>query len=476
MNEIINNLEQISISQSQRGGKLLIYKNFEYKIDYIAKSTNKHTWRCNQDPACKARCYTIGLDPPVTESEHSHIHPAKPAKIEIRQAINKVKEMAKSNQKSMRFIIQHSQTNLSKEAQALLPSYDALRLRIYNSKENPYAHLPKPTSLGDICIPEEFQYTCKNELFLLHDTGNNDSERIIVFATEKNIQLLNNNPNWYVDGTFAVAPGLFYQLFTVHVLIKGKNLPCVYALLPNKTQKSYERLFEYLKSLIEIEPQTVGLDFEQAIINSVENTFEECTPLGCFFHFKQRLWRRIQELGFATAYNQIDTVRVFFKKVACIAFVPVHDIATVYNQLKESEEILFKTYHSFFKYFESTYIGELKRGKGVGRKEPKYPHAIWSVYERNCDDLPRSNNKIEGWHNALQRIIDKSHVIYSFIDGIKLEQSNTELLQTQIKTRRVPKRKAVYILLDNRIKELIISYSKNNAMEYLENLSLIIDN
>ncbi|RMZ98815.1 hypothetical protein BpHYR1_036927 [Brachionus plicatilis] len=75
-----------------------------------------------------------------------------------------MKEMAKSNQKSMRFIIQHSQTNLSKEAQALLPSYDALRLRIYNSKENPYAHLPKPTSLGDICIPEEFQYTCKNEL------------------------------------------------------------------------------------------------------------------------------------------------------------------------------------------------------------------------------------------------------------------------------------------------------------------------
>ncbi|RNA19358.1 hypothetical protein BpHYR1_038987 [Brachionus plicatilis] len=66
MNEIINNLEQISISQSQRGGKLLFYKNFEYKIAYIAKSTNKHTWRCNQDSACKARCYTIGLDPPVT--------------------------------------------------------------------------------------------------------------------------------------------------------------------------------------------------------------------------------------------------------------------------------------------------------------------------------------------------------------------------------------------------------------------------
>ncbi|CAF0890530.1 unnamed protein product [Brachionus calyciflorus] len=209
MDELINNLEQFSISQSQRGGKLLIYKNFEFKIDFIAKSTNKHTWRCNQNPACKARCYTIGLDPPFTENEHSHSHPAKPAKIEIRQAINNMKEMAKSNQKSMRFIIQQSQTNLSTETQAYLPSYEALRQRIYNAKENPYAHLPKPTSLVDICIPEEFKYTCKNELFLHHDTGSNDIERIIIFATEKNIQLLNTHPN---DGTFKVAPGLFYIL------------------------------------------------------------------------------------------------------------------------------------------------------------------------------------------------------------------------------------------------------------------------
>ncbi|RMZ98818.1 hypothetical protein BpHYR1_036930 [Brachionus plicatilis] len=97
------------------------------------------------------------------------------------------------------------------------------------------------------------------------------------------------------------------------------------------------------------------------------------------------------------------------------------------------------TLFDFFKYFESTYIGELKRGMGVSRKEPKYPHAIWSLYERNCDDLPRN--------------------------GIKLEQSNTELLQTQIKTGRIPKRKAAYIFLDNRIKELIISYSRNNAMD-----------
>ncbi|CAF0875625.1 unnamed protein product [Brachionus calyciflorus] len=84
------------------------------------------------------------------------------------------------------------------------------------------------------------------------------------------------------------------------------------------------------------EPQTVWLDCEQAIINSVENTFEECTPLACFFHFKQRLWRRIEELGFSTAYNQNENVRMFFKKVAEIAFVPLSDIVSVYDQLRES--------------------------------------------------------------------------------------------------------------------------------------------
>lgn len=84
-------------------------------------------------------------------------------------------------------------------------------------------------------MPEEFTFTCNKQKFIIFDSGNGDPNRIIMFGIEENLQLLKSNLNWYVDGTFDVAPELFYQLFTLHVFVKGKNLPCIYALLPDKT-------------------------------------------------------------------------------------------------------------------------------------------------------------------------------------------------------------------------------------------------
>ena len=44
---------------------------------------------------------------------------------------------------------------------------------------------------------------------------------------------LNEKVNcWHLDGTFAVCPDLFYQLYTINGLINGKNLPLLFALLP----------------------------------------------------------------------------------------------------------------------------------------------------------------------------------------------------------------------------------------------------
>lgn len=65
--ELSNCFEKLDLCKSQRGGNLLIYRNFEHKLDYVAKTTNKHSWRCNTQPDCKSRIYTIGLYPPVTD-------------------------------------------------------------------------------------------------------------------------------------------------------------------------------------------------------------------------------------------------------------------------------------------------------------------------------------------------------------------------------------------------------------------------
>jgi hypothetical protein len=47
-----------------------------------------------------------------------------------------------------------------------------------------------------------------NEIFLINDSGELDVDRVILFGTENNIELLSKMKNWYCDGTFAVSPKL----------------------------------------------------------------------------------------------------------------------------------------------------------------------------------------------------------------------------------------------------------------------------
>ena len=130
-----NNLEglfdQLTLLESQKGKEHLIYQNFEFKLDRIAKTINKYNWRCNT-VGCTARVYTFGLDPPVYVVKDEHNHPARPSIIEVKQAICEMKssQASNSNLHKPRRLILEAQKQLSKEAIALMPSYEALRQRL----------------------------------------------------------------------------------------------------------------------------------------------------------------------------------------------------------------------------------------------------------------------------------------------------------------------------------------------------------
>ena len=69
----------------------------------------------------------------------------------------------------------------------------------------------------------------------------------------------------YWNGFIHVIAGIFYQLFTIHIIEKNACVPRIFALLPNKTEAIYKRLFEVLKRKLPLfEPETVMLDFEKA--------------------------------------------------------------------------------------------------------------------------------------------------------------------------------------------------------------------
>ena len=112
-------------------------------------------------------------------------------------------------------------------------------------------------------LPAEFQTTHSGQPFLLHDSGVADANRIFIFGSPDAVSLLEQSPHWFCDGTFKVVPDIFYQLYTVHAKVGTNIFPSIYALLPNKTQVTYDRLFREVGNITNgASPTSVLMDFE----------------------------------------------------------------------------------------------------------------------------------------------------------------------------------------------------------------------
>ena len=70
---------------------------------------------------------------------------------------------------------------------------------------------------------------------------------------------------------------MFLSIVQVHALACGDILPCLYILLPNKTQATYCGLFNVMKSLMpQVQPSSVTLDFEKAAMNAMTLLYIAC--------------------------------------------------------------------------------------------------------------------------------------------------------------------------------------------------------
>jgi len=127
---------------------------------------------------------------------------------------------------------------------------------------------------------------------------------MVVFASDADLRmlaLLAGCKIIQVDGTSEVCPPQYTQLFTIHGVVEGLVVPLVYALLPNKCRTSYYNLLSLIRdsivnmSLI-FDPDVIVTDFEASTLEALKQHFPRARLVGCYFHFCQALWKKIQEL------------------------------------------------------------------------------------------------------------------------------------------------------------------------------------
>jgi MULE transposase domain len=94
-------------------------------------------------------------------------------------------------------------------------------------------------------------------------------------------------------------------MYSIHGSIRGKHFPLVYSLLPNTKQETYEELFRIVKQHVQGEPKYVTIDFEKGAETAFSAVFPRCDVFGCFFHFKQAIWRNICVSSFYLGFHYL---------------------------------------------------------------------------------------------------------------------------------------------------------------------------
>ena len=227
-------------------------------------------------------------------------------------------------------------------------------------------------------------------------------KRVLAFTSVKLLQLLGSNLKSSVDGTFKSSCSLWTQQFIWMVKLKGYWIPAVWGWLPDKTEVSYKVFFLLLQKKMEelgmqLNVESVLSDFELNILKSVD-VMLQCPILGCFFHHKKCIQRRVDRNGFKTRYENDENFNSFINQCSSLSHLPIGDI------------------EDGLKYIEEKFVFEDEKAEEFKADLIKYmrdfwingclPPRVWNTFGRS-EDL--TNNNQEGYNSKFNKELKETH-------------------------------------------------------------------
>ena len=96
------------------------------------------------------------------------------------------------------------------------------------------------------------------------------------------------------------------------------------------------------------------VDFELAVLNAIDASFPDSSKKGCFFHFSQAIFTKMQSLGLQVRYRDDEDFAYKVRMLAVLAFVPEPDVINAFEAVSEDFPL---DAQEVIDYFEDTYIG-----------------------------------------------------------------------------------------------------------------------
>ena len=142
--------------------------------------------------------------------------------------------------------------------------------------------------------------------------------------------------------------------------------------------------------------------------NAIEEVWPSATVRGCYFHFKQALWRNFHRFDLTLEYQVIGSdIRKSVQRIGALPFVPEEDLDYAWDTLKPT---IPNDMDDFVRYFESTWMGTAAR-------RAQFPPSTWNQYDASLARLPRSSNMAEGWNNGFRSLVRCTNpTIWTFLE------------------------------------------------------------
>ena len=495
--------ETANYIEVKQGGRHLLDSNqFEYRV--TKKKPYKTYYQCIQrkNNSCPAGAVVNNENDKIISFLGEHTHDSDLLKRRVREI---EKQAVKNSSGTLVISLQtvlgnmtntvvHTYTN---EGVSAMRKSNTLVQAVKRARAEHFGFPKVPKSWNDMSVPQNLETTIRGDRFLAinEHLGGENSERIIIFCSSEQQNVLKSATYWVADGTFDVVnKTLFYQLFIITaVTATGITVPCCFALLPNKETSSYQRVFQYLKDVNVTPPGSLKTDFEKAIMRGFLNCYPDVPVMGCDTHFKRAIRRKLTstELGLGSLYQNNVDFQTLVRYLWALSLVPEEDIVKTwedvissrYEELKLSFEDYSDQVDLFLDYFEKTWIGALNWRTGA-RRNPIFPHAVWNKYETVLSDEPLTSNAAEGFNAAFALSLPNNASIWALIQQLRTEensnarkmrdillgpQNNVATATTSRNLGRDQRRIDLKTLVSNYEKKVSIQQYMNAIVDYYNN-------
>ena len=156
------------------------------------------------------------------------------------------------------------------------------------------------------------------------------------------------------------------------------------------------------------------------------------------------------------------------RMLSALAFLPPQNVIPGFEELCDYVRANYQDdVDEHFEYFEDTYIGRYRRN--APRRQPLFAIDMWNMYHRTDEELPRTNNSVEGWHRSFQRHVSACHPnFWRFLEMLKKEETVVRVNIIQhLGGHPAPPRRARYVDSNIRILRIVDDYANRETIPYL---------